>query len=236
MRFTFANNALAAAFCAAVMANNKQDIDGDNLDTCTLSGTKDKTTIEIDSEDGGLYLNGPDYIHEKEVISTLAQLEQAIGNALAIKPGDDDDAGNTSPVLFRLNEGDDDSPLSDYNIRIRADGTIRVGCKNFTRKGAEQVIAAAKKVVAGQKFERFETNGGGDGALVHSVRISDYSDDQIVIGGEPALAKDILLLGKIRERALAKAKPLRVKQAAPFRLFPAPKAKAKKAVKRKSKK
>lgn len=232
--FRFPNNILAAAFTAAVAANH-QDINTDNLDACELSDLSTRLIV-INDEEGSLFLEIWSEPESGAInVNTLAELEQAIGDALLIRSetGDDEDEINDPVGTVRIKYGDKGNP-TEREIRIVPDGRVRVGCKWFTPEGAEEVIAAAKKIEAGKEIEDFETSyGDNEGKFLHHVSKVDGYDSLDFDGDDSESTKDVLRLAKIRERIMAKlpkAKARAEAQGKPFRIFPV---KAKAAAKRK---
>jgi hypothetical protein len=240
-RFIFANHLMAAVFSAAVAAHN-EDINTDDVNGCDFADP-DYRTVDIDEEDGELsMINLRETSAEGTVkrVNTLAELELAIAEAIAMRPTPEGEDQNPSRVLFRTDAGGKDNPLKDFNIRIRADGTIRVGCKEFTKKGAEQVIKAANQLAKEDTCEEFETEYG-DNYDLYAHGVGPYHSDGkawLEFDGDGyATPDDVIKMGKLRARILGKLtdaqrkaqEPRKVVKVVPFQIFPSKvKAKARK--------
>lgn len=215
MKFTFRTNVLAAAFCAAVQANHK-DICGDDLDTCAIGNAKGRVSIEI-NDDGFMQDTNQ---HDRTVISTLAQLEQAIGDALAMLFDFSEEDPGKIPASGELDEYS--SPVR-RNTHLQKNGGIVVGCKMFTPKGAQQVVEFAKQMLAGKKPKKFITDGTKRHR--HLVEIYRHNTSQLLIDSANVQDPDqVVRLGAILEKfTQRKAKP--APKAQPFRIFQVPKVK-----------
>lgn len=228
MKFTFANNALAAAFFAAVYSQREVM---DHLDPCDL-GQEGRTTLDVylEEEDCGIYIYRDEDDAESIKVSTAAELEQAIGEAIALKY---EQAEPRLDERIHAAEDDDDANPLPYDAFICSKGTVKVGCKNFTEKGAAQVIAAARKAIAGKEVKPFETDGVLGNSTRPSTTHSVEVDGTCIIIDEDtdnsAEAEDIIRLADLRAKLLKRGKkPAARKLAKPFRIFPAPKARKKK--------
>jgi ribosomal protein L21 len=219
MRFTFANNVIAAAFLAAVVSH-REEVSTDEIELELLE-IRDGLTLEIEVDEDGLGIHKVTNGTGAEV-STLAQLEQAIADTIAIQPASE---AKLDVEFEGLAAGG-----PDRTVLISKSGCVKVGCKVFTPQGADQVVAAAKRTVKGQKVKTFTTHSKNE-ATRHRVECDPYSYDlgnSILTFNEEdsEYAKDIIALGLVRDRLLRKTKPVKV---APFQIFPSKvKAKARK--------
>lgn len=93
--------------------------------------------------------------------------------------------------------------MGNRQIRIRSDGTIRVGCKNFTIKGVAQVVEAAKAAKAGKKVEISTDAGDNEEAYQHDVT-SEGRNYLKFDREETQSIASILKLATIREKLMAK--------------------------------
>jgi hypothetical protein len=225
MRLTFANNAIAGAFLGAVIANHQSDeLYTDDLDTCTLAAHKGRVTIEIDDD---LQMSDSFSVHGKDTISTLAELEQAIGAALALRPKPQVELEPDRTGTLRLASNEARNPLSRYNVCV-APKYVTVGCKTFTQEGADLVVKAARQLAAGKKFKAFTIPADKNGVGKHRVEVYPNHPTYLRFDScESEAVASIIKLADLREKVLqrervkAKVKAKPAVKAQPFHIFPA---------------
>lgn len=137
------------------------------------------------------------------IVNTIAQLELAIGQALAVVNYQMD------PSRMAIRSYDDGNQ-SDYHCVLHKDGKVEMGCQTHTPADVDRIIAAAKSWHEGRTFTLFKTAA--------QYEVVSLGTKLMAIDGNRITTTTILALEKVRNKFLA-SKARKITPPKPVRLF-----------------
>lgn len=210
MKYTFNNRLLACAFAGAALGLNKgsrweYDCDNQADNFLEIPGTGGPVTIEINLEDEFFHLATGIRDKDTPTITTLAQLEAALGTvraAVSRSPGEG--------AAFSMGEYDDNNEIG-YSFTINKDGSVEVGCQNYSPQEADQLVALATAYLKSGRLRPATTIGS------FKVSVCDPAGKVLAINDGQIKAKHILTLEALRRKYTTATQPSA--KASPVRLF-----------------
>lgn len=202
-KYRFPTGVLAGAFIGAVSAAFGQwDEDGNYTTDVESPENLGDGEVALDCcMDDDVFCIACGNTTGATLVNTLERLEAAIAETIK-------EFGGDSLVLDPSDSG------IGYDATLHRDGSVNIGCQEHSEGGADQIIAAARRVAKGGGFKEFTTT---DGFIVRCPTKGEISDGEfakgdILIHHEQARASDIVDLAEQRADFLKK-------KTVPFRLF-----------------
>lgn len=199
-KYRFPTGVLAGAFIGAVSAAFGQWDEDNNYNLYVDSPENlglNEVVIESEMVDDVFNISissGP-----ATLVNTLERLEAAIAETIS-------EFGGDSLVLDPSGSG------IGYDAMLHRDGSVNIGCQEHSEGGADQIIAAARRVAKGGGFKEFTTTDGFIVRCPTKGEINEYYKGAMLIAEEAVIASDIVDLADQRADFL-KTKTV------PFRLF-----------------